>query len=302
MNYLAIDVGGTYVKYGLIDRSGNFIKFDKTPTQQNLHDFLNQIYDLIEPVKHEIKGIGISLPGKIDTEEGVVYFGGSLQFLHKVPLKATIEKRFGIRCELSNDVKAAALAELWLGNLKNVTNGVAIILGTGVGGGIIINSELYQGSHFQAGELSFMMSNCKVNSYKDMTGFSHSAVRFVKSASHLLGLEDENNGKKVFENIILGENSELLDLFDNYCERIATLIISLQGVIDMSTVVIGGGISQQNVLIENIEKQHQIIRKRLGVFESMLAKIEILPCQFRNEANLLGAVYQLLLNVEDTMS
>ncbi|WP_413526721.1 ROK family protein [Marinilactibacillus psychrotolerans] len=298
MNYLAIDIGGTYIKYGLIDHSGNIINFNRLPTPQNLDDFLITVFELIESVKSEIKGIGISLPGKIDTENGIVYFGGALRFLHELPLKSKIEKKFGIRCELANDGKAAALAELWLGNLKDVTNGAAIILGTGVGGGLIINGELYQGSHFQAGELSFIISNRILNNHKDMTGFSHSAVQFIKSASHILSLEDETDGKKVFEAIYSGENFELMKLFEQYCERIANLIINLQAVLDISTVVIGGGISQQNILIENIKKQYQILRYRLGIFETMLAKIEILPCEFRSEANLLGALYQFLLNID----
>ncbi|MFC0740111.1 ROK family protein [Enterococcus faecalis] len=298
MNYLAIDVGGTYIKYGLIDCSGNLVSLAKIPTPKNSSDFLKRIFELIDPVKSKIKGIGISIPGKVDTENGIIYFGGSLLFLHEMPLKSKIEEKYEVRCELVNDGKAAALAELWLGNLKNIDNGAAIVLGTGVGGGLIINGELYQGSHFQAGELSFMISNRNLYTNKDITGYSHSAVRFVRSASQLLNLKDETNGKKVFEAIKLGDNFELMNLFANYCEQIANLIINLQAVIDVSTIVIGGGISQQDILIKEIKEQYKIVRERLGIFEPMLAKIDILPCQFRNEANLLGAVYQLLLNIE----
>ena len=302
MNYLTIDVGGTFIKYGIIDHSGNLLRADKVPTSKNLDDFLVQIYDLIEPVKSEINGIGVSLPGKVDSDEGVVYFGGSLQFLHELPLKAKIEERFGITCELVNDGKAAALAELWQGNLKGVTNGAALILGTGVGGGLILDGKLYQGSHFQAGELSFIISNRTLRGNQDMTGFSHSAVEFVKVGSRILGLADENDGLRVFAAVNEGTNKELMTLFDEYCEKLANLIINLQAVIDISTVVIGGGISQQNILIENIIKQYYNVRERLGVFGEMLAEIDILPCEFRSEANLRGALYQLLLNIDGDQS
>jgi len=237
-------------------------------------------------------------PGKVDSDEGVVYYGGSLQFLHELPLKAKLEERFGITCELVNDGKAAALAELWQGNLKGVTNGAALILGTGVGGGLILDGKLYQGSHFQAGELSFIISNRTLSNHEDMTGYSHSAVEFVKAASRILDLEDENDGISVFAAINEGSNEELITLFDSYCEKLANLIITLQAVVDISTVVIGGGISQQNVLIENIIKQYYSVRERLGVFGDMLAKIDILPCEFRSESNLRGALYQLLLNID----
>lgn len=99
-----------------------------------------------------------------------------------------------------------------------------------------------------------------------------------------------------------GTNKELMTLFDEYCEKLANLIINLQAVIDISTVVIGGGISQQNILIENIIKQYYNVRERLGVFGEMLAEIDILPCEFRSEANLRGALYQLLLNIDGDQS
>lgn len=295
MNYLAIDIGGSFIKYALVDHSGNIKKVKKVHTPQDIGGFLKVIFEIISPLKNDIKRIGISLPGKIDTQNGIVYFGGALQFLHEFPLKEKIESNFNICTELSNDGKAAALAELWLGNLKDTKNGAAIILGTGVGGGIILNGELYQGSHFQAGELSFMINNRYLNNLDDMTGLSCSAVEFVKSGNKILQSLDLMDGEAVFEAIKLGENNKLIELFNNYCRLLANLIINLQAVLDIETVVIGGGISQQNILIENIINQYQNIRKKIGIFDFMLAKVDIKPCKFRNDANLLGSVYNLLL-------
>ena len=298
MDYFAIDVGGTFIKYGLIDRAGNYQHGGKIPTPTERALFLAELFRLIEPSKAEIKGIGISLPGKIDTEKGIVYYGGALQFLHELPLKALVEKEFNIRCELANDGKAAALAELWLGNLKDVTNGAAVILGTGVGGGLIINGELYQGSHYQAGEFSFMISGQLFQGPEDVVGFSHSAVRFIKTACQLLNLTDETDGVSVFAELSRGTNPALQELFENYCEKIAMLIINLQATLDISTVVIGGGISQQDLLIQTIISRYRVLKVNFGVFADMLAPIQILPCHFRSQANLLGAVYHLLTKIE----
>lgn len=97
----------------------------------------------------------MAVPGKVDHHDETIYGGGALQFLDQVNLPAALQ--LAVPVSVENDGKAAALAELWLGNLKNVQNGAAVVLGTGVGGGLILNSQLYAGSHFQAGELSFMV-------------------------------------------------------------------------------------------------------------------------------------------------
>ncbi|MCO5533507.1 ROK family protein [Enterococcus faecium] len=294
MKYLSIDVGGTFIKYGVVDVSGQLTACDKQKTPQNLADFLEEILAIIKQFKTEIAGVGLSLPGKVDTEGGIVYFGGSLGYLHEVPIKVLIEKACGIQCELTNDGKAAALAEQWLGNLQGVKNGAAIILGTGVGGGLILNHTLFEGSHFQAGELSFMIQAPSLMNVSDVTGFTHSAVEFVKQGTALLGLEDENDGPAVFEAIQQETNCELTLLFENYCERIATLIINLQAVIDIETVVIGGGISRQSILIDQVQSKYQELRDRVDLIDLMLAPLKIKGCKFQSEANLLGAITPFL--------
>lgn len=294
MKYLSIDVGGTFIKYGVVDYSGRLSACDKQKTPQSLQDFLEVVRTIVQPFKTEIAGVGLSLPGKVDTEGGIVYFGGSLGYLHEVPIKVLIEKACGIQCELTNDGKAAALAEQWLGNLQGVKNGAAIILGTGVGGGLILNHTLFEGSHFQAGELSFMIQAPSLMNVSDVTGFTHSAVEFVKQGTALLGLEDENDGPAVFEAIQQETNCELTLLFENYCERIATLIINLQAVIDIETVVIGGGISRQSILIDQVQSKYQELRDRVDLIDLMLAPLKIKGCKFQSEANLLGAITPFL--------
>lgn len=291
MNYLSIDVGGTFIKYGISDYKGNLSNVDKVKTPDTLDRFINVLFDIIEIFKSEVEGIGISLPGKIDTKKGIVYFGGSLQYLHGLQLKDLIEEKFKIRCELANDGKAAAQAELWLGNLNDVTNGAAIILGTGVGGGIILNKELHQGSNYQAGELSFLISTTNLVDVTGMTGLTHSAVEFIKKGAQLLNLEDENDGIRVFDAIESQECIELNDIFNNYCEKIANLIINLQGVLDITRIVIGGGISRQDILIKNIQEKYQEVRNRVSIMNLMLPLVDIRACKYLSESNLLGAIY-----------
>jgi len=294
MRFISIDVGGSYIKFGILDHYGNFIKSNKIVTPKSLELFLCELHKLIESELNQIKGVGISLPGKIDTKSGKVYFGGALTYLHDFNLKENIERKFNIRCELTNDGKAAALAELWLGNLKNVKNGCAVILGTGVGGGIIINGSLYQGTHFQAGELSFMTNSNSLHDESGIVGVSHSAVEFVRKSAEIIGIEKKIDGHVVFEEIKTNNNIELLKLFDEYCESIANLIINIQAVIDVSDIVIGGGISEQAILIDTIREKYIEIRKRIELVDFMLPKVKIQACKFRSEANLIGAMYPFI--------
>lgn len=128
----------------------------------------------------------------------------------------------------------------------------------------------------------------------DVTGFTHSAVEFVKQGAAFLGLEDENDGLAVFEAIQQEASLELTQLFENYCERIATLIINLQAVIDMEIVVIGGGISRQSILIDQVQSKYQELRDRVDLIDLMLAPLKIQGCKFQSEANLLGAITPFL--------
>lgn len=299
MKYLAVDIGGTFIKYALINRSGNIVTRDKQKTPNNLDALIRTIEALIENKRDVIKGIGISAPGRIDMQTGMIYNGGSLLFLHKVNLRKYIEEKYNIPCAVSNDGKAAALAEVWLGNLNEIDNGAAIVLGTGVGGGIIINGELIQGSNFQAGELSFLFRYPGDASNSNMIGYTGSAVLFIEKAASLLNLQDKNDGITVFEEINKNENEKLVKLFEEYCREIAFIILNLQATLDIRKVVIGGGISSQPVLIENIIEQYRKIRKTSSLLSNTFKPIQIEACKFKNDANLLGATYQLFLQMEN---
>ena len=101
-----------------------------------------------------------------------------------------------------------------------------------------------------------------------------------------------------FKYIKKKQNVEVNQLFDSYCEKIAILIINLQAILDISTVVIGGGISQEPILLDNIVIQYNNIRKKSEIIDMSLDLIDIKSCKFLSDSNLLGAVYQLLLVIE----
>lgn len=296
--YLSIDVGGTYIKYGLIDRSGNIKERGQIPTVHHLSGFIEQLNQLILQRKERIRAVTISCPGKINTQTGVVYFGGALDFLNKFAMKAHVEKLIEQTCLVINDGKAAALSELWLGNLKGVTNGLCLTLGTGIGGGIILNGQLFEGSHFQSGEVSFMIDRQNKQGIQKVAAEDGSAVGFIQQANRLLQTDDLLDGRRVFEALEKG-NPLIYPLFETFCRQIATTIINTQTILDMECVVIGGGISAQPRVIQEITKQYHRLRDSFPMMRDSLIALEIKPCFFHNDANLLGALYYYLETLAD---
>lgn len=290
--YLGIDIGGTHIKCAKVYGNGEMGEKHKVDTPSDLSGLLDQIDHLFNLYEREdILSVAMSLPGKVDSREGVVYFGGSLDYLHQFNFKKHFKEKYQKKCTIINDGKAAALCELWLGNLKNTKNGMVLTLGTGVGGGIIIDGKFHQGSHFQAGEFSFLNKNVFNHDRQNIVGFELSAVNFIENSSQLLDLSKPYDGKLVFKEINKKSNNDLIEFFENYCRSIVNLIINLQAILDVEKVLIGGGISEQPSLIEEIRTQYKLIREQSYVYGHMFEPLLIDTCAFKNDSNILGAVF-----------
>lgn len=296
--YLSIDIGGTNLKYGLLDRAGHLIEHDKVPTPTSgLDDFMQVLTSIIDTQISRVRGIAISVPGKIDVSQGVVYFGGSLPFLDKVPLGKQLSEKYHVPVGLENDGKAAAMAELWLGNLQQTPNSAAVVLGTGVGGGIILNGQLLYGTHFQAGEFSFMLNDFKNSNFIDAAvGGNTSAVGMIRNIGTELSLKDPADGIAVFQQIKAG-NPIAVTKFKHFCNYVAKMILNVQSVVDLQRYVIGGGISAQPLVVKTINAEYNQMLAATPIIQDSLTKPEIIAAKFGNDANLYGALYSLLQQV-----
>lgn len=295
--YLSIDIGGTNIKYALLDTAGNIVEKDKvsTPTA-DLQTFMKAIYQIVEQYKDRVKGIAFSAPGKIDVHTKTIYYGGALQFLHKACMKELIEDRYNIPVGIENDGKAAALAEMWLGNLKDVDNCAAVVLGTGVGGGIIVSGHLVRGTHFQAGELSFLLNGTDQDGKIAMEGSLGSAVQMITRVNKALGNSNLKDGLAAFE-AINAKQGQAWEIFESYCREIAMIIFNIQAVIDLQKFAIGGGISAQPIVVKTINEQYLKLKSELGMFTEVLTSPQIVQAHFQNDANLYGVLYGLLLQL-----
>ncbi|SFC10146.1 Sugar kinase of the NBD/HSP70 family, may contain an N-terminal HTH domain [Alkalibacterium subtropicum] len=289
---LGIDVGGTNIKSACVYADGMLDNKQKVPSPGNLKGFLETIDEICRQVDMDsVEAVAMSLPGKVDSEKGIVYFGGSLKYLHTFNFKTYFKETYGKRCTIINDGKAAALCELWLGNLQGVKDGIAIILGTGVGGGVIIDGKLHQGNTFQAGELSFITKNPFDPNKNNIIGYELSAVDFIARCGEMLRMQKPYDGEKVFEAINRKNNPALNALFSAYITRLLNLIVNLQAILNMEKVLIGGGISAQPIVLEELKRQYAELRTLSPVFGTIFEPLVIDTCAFKNNSNILGAVY-----------
>ncbi len=196
--YIGIDLGGTNIAAGVIDDAGQILHSAKVPTnaprsaEAIANDIIELCKRLINECQGEVKGIGIGVPGPVYETLKSLYNCVNLGW-EKVDLAKLIEPALGLPVYLDNDANLAALAEFEVGALKDVQNGLLLTLGTGVGGGIIINKEVFRGSHGLGTELghTFVGENfydCNCGKHGCLETFA-SATAIIKHAEKLLSEE-----------------------------------------------------------------------------------------------------------------
>lgn len=282
--YLALDIGGTFVKYAHMDASGVILKQGKYPTETT---DLTKFYQMIETVlPTKLEGIAISSPGVIDSETGLIRVVTLLPCLNGINIKEDLEKRFLVPVSIENDAKCACLAEMWKGSLRGQKSALMVVLGSGIGGAVVIDGKIYKGQRSKAGELGTII--CDFDAQK-ATGISfgrkNSAVwlnRDIADALHL----DTDDGKKVFT-YINQKNPKAWAIFEEYCRNIAMVLFNVDYLLDLDCIAIGGGISEQPILIETIQKAFMDLRNR---YKEDDHDPMITVCQFKNDANLMGAM------------
>ena len=292
--YLVFDIGGTNLKYALIDEKNNlYYKGFKPTISKDLSGFLNEIYSICDQYRGNYNGIAISCPGKVDVQNKIIYHGGALPFLDGLNIQEKIGQRYHVPVSVENDGKCAALAEQQYGVLRKTENGAVLVLGTGVGGGIVINHHLLHGSHYQAGEVSFMKMQIGQNESKYNFGFIGSATEMIKKVNQVCNHSNLTDGLAAFE-AINAHDLNATRIFEDYCQNIAYLIVNIQAIVDLEKIAIGGGISAQPIVVETIKSKYQTIYNEDQLLKTTLTPPIIERTRYGNEANLYGALAALL--------
>lgn len=294
MRYLGIDIGGTEIKHGLYDELGNSLVHDPRPIK-SVRDNFEEILDIIDTIVSkysDLDGIGLSIPGAVNTDSGIIIEGGAIPTLSNKYLGEIIEQRTGIRTVLENDANCATLAEHWTGNGVGSSNLVCITIGSGIGGGIIINNQLYHGSNFMAGEFGYMITK-EFSNYTDYEIMSENSATeaLVYKVSKLFGISDgQFSGRNVFE-LLSSENEPLLQIYDEWIRCLSTGIYNIAFSIDPDTILLGGGVSASSKLIQDVKSALQKMTPYYKIWN-----IDV--CKHHNDAGKIGAAYYCMKTEE----
>lgn len=303
---IGIDIGGTTIKIALIDILGNIQKKWEIPTNiadngKNIpQDVVNTIRKTLFANDTEdlnIVGIGIGVPGPISPDGQFVVRAVNLGW-SEMPLKSVIEKELDIPVVLLNDANAAALGEMWKGAARGKLNLVFVTLGTGVGGGIIVDSKVINGVHSSGGEVGHIpvTSNeqrlCGCGNINCLETFS-SANGLVKTMKNILKEAGVNRGDFSTVDIFKWINEG--DLFaktalDSTVNYLGQALAGIMNTIDAEEIVIGGGLSEAgDALLIPLKKkisQH--------IFPQIRNNYTVSKAQLGNDAGIYGAVYSYL--------
>lgn len=303
-----VDIGGTTVKLGLFTTDGEIVdKWEiKTRTENQgeavLPDIAEALREKLEEKKidrDEVEGIGVGVPAPVNTE-GVVQNTANLGWGYK-EVKREMEELSGMRAEIGNDANVAALGEMWLGAGKGRKNIVMVTLGTGVGGGIIIDGKPLVGAHGAGGEIGHLCVNYEetdhcgcgntgcLEQYASATGITRLAnIRLAKDDAKSVLREQEVSAKTVFDAVKAGDAvaKEIAEEFGKY---LGHAMANLAAVADPSAIVIGGGVSKAGeALIEYVEKNF----KERAFFANK--DTEFVLATLGNDAGICGAAKLIL--------
>lgn len=268
---VGIDIGGTTIKSALISSSGKIIKRHETQTnaQKGTKSLIKNIFSSIENVKEgEILGIGVGSPGPMDIKKGIITSPVNLPF-RNTPLKKIIWKKFKIPVYLDNDANCFALAEAIFGQGKDYKSVIGITLGTGFGGGLIIDKKVYYGRG-NAAELGHM--SIEHNGLRGKSGNDGSIEEYVSSRGITRMFDGKSEAKDIHALAING-SKKALETYKKMGYYLGTAITNITYAFDPNIIVIGGKISNSwaffhKSMEEEIKKRYfakppKVVRSKL---------------------------------------
>ena len=300
--FLAVDIGGTAVKWAVMTEEFQIGDRGEFPTPYtDAQDLAGRIADLCKERQGQLSGVGISVPGALQDEpDGIIDRGGVLRYLHQVPFGKLVREQSALPCFVENDGKSCALGEYVAGALKGCRVGVVMVLGTGVGGGIVIDGQVFKGVHAFAGEFSYLFCRpgTRLGFGEDIFGFQggwKNGLLSLMLKKKGLPADTKMDGREMFR-LINGGDQEGIAALEEYCQGIAVQIHNLQAILDPELFAIGGGISNQPVLMEKLEKALDALYE--GTVFTQFPIPKVVRCKNGSDANLLGAVYQCIQRME----
>ncbi len=307
--YLGIDLGGTNIKAGLCDPEGNILEKQSVKTGKErpygeiIADMAALCRRVCESAGHdfgEIEGIGIGSPGTVDSRTGSIFYANNLRW-HDVPVGKTLSALLDREVFVTNDANAAALGEARFGAGRAFSSSVLLTLGTGVGGGVVLDGKLFEGFRSAGAEVGHMIirmdgESCTCGLRGCLEAYA-SATALIRDTRRAMDVHPESamwkiapsleavDGRTAFAAAREGD-AAAREVVQNYIHALATGIIALVNVLRPEAVIVGGGVcAEGDYLLDPLKKQ---------VYEGIYggdsyAPLQILRAERGNDAGLLGA-------------
>lgn len=284
MALVVFDIGGTSVKYARwqddrLSKKGSF------PTPATFEEMVQAMKEQVQQIP-DARGIAISSPGAVNVSARQIEGVSAVEYLHFRPIFDELEDELGLPVTIENDANCAGISEMALGAGRQAQHAVFVVIGTGVGGAVFIDRKLHKGCHLFGGEFGLMKPYGQT-----ILSQLGTAVNTAKAFSQNTGIE--LTGKELFNRADAGDEQAQQYLTAMY-DAVGLTLYNLQMALDPEIIIIGGGVSARNDVVASIEERLYHYLATESVEEIMP---EVVACQYRNDANLIGAA----VNFEATM-
>ena len=281
-----IDIGGTSIKFGIWAKTAVHEQH-AVATPQTLSAFLTLISNEVAAMKETstITGVGISTAGVVDVTTGIISGAGAADYTHGRPLISELTERFGVPVSIENDANCAALGEATYGAAKGISDVVVLVIGTGVGGAVILDGRVRHGAHLLGGEFGYMLTDAALTVSRGGTAVN---MALAYSADH----PDEVpvSGRDLFDRAAQGDSTSA-----QYLQRMNTVlartIFNLQYSIDPTCLVLAGGVSANPAFLPGVSAALDDVMTTVAIAP---VRPDVRIAQFRNDANLVGAAVHYL--------
>ena len=308
MYYIGVDLGGTNIAVGIVNKDGQIVKKTSTPTKAErtfdliVADMAVCVDALLKETGisvNEIASIGIGSPGCLDTENGKLIFAGNFAHGTNVDLRGEMQKHYSLPVYIGNDANVAALGEVASGSARGVKNAIMITLGTGVGGGIIIDGKIYEGQYSAAGELGHIVlchggEQCSCGrkgcweAYASVTALIRQTKAAMKAHPESLMnriVGDSVSGRTAFDAARKGDPAGK-EVVRQYAEYIAEGLVDMVNIFRPEVLIMGGGICKEGDFLLDPVRRYL----NAGVFgKGLLPEPKLVVASLGNDAGLIGA-------------
>lgn len=294
LNCICIDIGGTAIKYALINSKGSIITKNSRKTEIHLgvQKLINNVFSIIDTYveKYEISGIAISTAGMVNSEKGEVFFAGeTMPGYSGTKWKKLIEDKYVIRCEVENDVNCAALAEYISGEGCGSSKFLCLTVGTGIGGAFIIDGNVYNGNSYSALEVGYM--HIGEDNFQNMASASTLCKRVAERKEEAI---EDWDGYRILQ--AFNEGDEICrEAVEYMCRNLSKGIANLIYILNPDRIVLGGGIMEEAKILQ------PIINKYLAVYlnSALIDTLDLRFAAWGNDAGIIGAFH--MFNSKVTM-